>query len=170
MKIQREIDSVPVTVASKSFVIKSGEANSTKDGDSNRYVFEIGIGDIDLMTEDENLIVETMENEDQLIAEATVLIRGEATDTVVLNALIRTDKDVWSQPQNAYAVLRNEDTRSEIAAFGWLHKPKIVKRKDRFRADSWEGTFRYQDVFIRQAGSEISYEIKSFTAYGEMMM
>ena len=170
MKIQREIDSVTETVASKSFVINSGEVSSTKDGNLNRYVFEIGIGDIDLTDEDDNLIVEAMQNEDQLIIEATVLIGVEAKYAVVLNALIRTDKDVWSQPQNAYAVVRNEDTRSEIAAFGWLPKPKIVKRKDRFRADSWEGTFRYQDVFIRQAGSEISYEIKSFTAYGEMMM
>ncbi|NOQ27978.1 MAG: hypothetical protein GQ564_21655 [Bacteroidales bacterium] len=178
VKIQREIDSVPEPIEILSYTITpttvlnslKEELTTVKDGDSARYVFEIGIGDIDLTNEDENFVIETIENEDQLIAEAIVFIGGEAKYTVVLNALIRTDKDVWSQPQNAFSVIRNEGTRSEIAAFGWIPKPKIVKRKDRFRADSWEGTFKYQDVFIQQHESELSYEIKSFTAYGEMMM
>lgn len=145
--------------------------DKNKEPDKNRFVFEIGLNQEE--THDDDFLM-SVENEDAVIVDAQFLVNGVERSRVQINGLIRTDKDNWSQPQNAYGVVRkmesSTENQSDVVAFGWAPKPKIVKRRDRFRPDSWEGTFRYQDVFVKPPQAQVSYEVMSITSNGEMMI
>ncbi|MEO9966447.1 MAG: hypothetical protein ABJF11_11695 [Reichenbachiella sp.] len=178
--IERTVNFQSETVDIKTFEIIPGHVINTaypsrnieevtKLGDETRYVFEIGIAQKEAV--DDNFLNDP-ENEDLLIVRARLYLNGDERVNTELRGLIRTDKDSWSQPQNAYGVERKthlgDTMQSDIVAFGWAPKPKIVKRRDRFRPDSWEGTFRYKDAFVKPPGATIDYEVFSITSYGEM--
>lgn len=183
VKIQRTVNFLPETVEKINFEITKTKVinvdfpdinikKEARQGDSNRFVFEVGINQPEAI--DDNFIA-IPENEDLLVVTASLLINNDERDRIQLKGLIRTDKDSWSQPQNAYGVIRKvhqneQEIQSDIVAFGWAPKPKIVKRRDRFRADSWEGTFRHKDAFVKPPNTSIGYEVMSITSYGEMKM
>lgn len=147
-----------------------------------RWVWEIGLDQPavrDNKSVDNNNFDLDLHNYDEIRAVARVMVPapggvwGEAK-SLALSGVARTDIAVWPQPQAAYGVLRTETSpdasRTDLVAFGWLPKPKIVKRGNRFDPNSWQGTFIYDDAYIGRVDTIVSYKIQSFTAYGEQAM
>ncbi|MDH5181590.1 MAG: hypothetical protein OEY07_18155, partial [Gammaproteobacteria bacterium] len=123
-----------------------------------RWIWELGLDQSEAKDDSFNL---SLQNHDKIYATARLLTptaegREDERFRLKLDATIRTDLKVWPQPQSGFAVIRTEHgqeaIKSETAAFGWFPVPVVVKRRDRFLAESWEGTFRYRDVFIPEPG------------------
>ncbi len=136
-----------------------------------RWVFELGLDQPEAA--DQNISPKAvLQNHDQVHVEV-VVIDSQKREVLRLRrrGIVRTDIEVWPQPQNAYGVLRKESTtdpnQTELVAFGWLPKPRVIKRQNRFKPDSWKGTFRYVDARLGSPNDAMDYEVLSFTQYGE---
>jgi len=149
------------------------QANASKG--IRRWIWELGLNQPAVL---ESVVAENdnfefaLENYDEIHVTARLMDKtGRELQNLQLAGKVRTDIEVWPQPQNAFGVLRTEQlgefTQTDLTAFGWLPKPRVIKRGNRFNPDSWEGTFNYVDAFVGKAGSTVSYEILTITAYGE---
>jgi hypothetical protein len=141
-----------------------------------RWVLEVGLDqDPDPKRPFDHVFDVVPRNQDEILVEA-LLEWTEAgvarSRTVSLRGRVRTDIQVWPQPQAAYGILRRRaiGQAPELVAFGWLPKPAIIRREDRFRPESWAGTFRYLDAWVADAGEaavDSTYDVDLVTAYGE---
>ncbi|MBK7533760.1 MAG: hypothetical protein IPI49_00025 [Myxococcales bacterium] len=108
---------------------------AARQGAERRWVLELGLHQPEPLDFDGNLDFEA-HNRDELEVEATVRYTQagvQRSRTVRLRGMIRTDLYVWPQPQAAYAILRTRaPAPQELVAFGWLPRPTIVRRHDRF--------------------------------------
>jgi hypothetical protein len=146
---------------------------AARDGQALRWVLELGLAQPEPLQFDAAIDLEAHDR-DVLVAEAVVrwtaggVARARSID---LRGLLRTDLPVWPQPQAAYGILRTRGARpQELAAFGWLPRPLIVRRADRFVPESWKGTFRYLDTWIAVGDPvPVLHDVATTTAYGEQL-
>ncbi|MBK8256404.1 MAG: LamG domain-containing protein [Polyangiaceae bacterium] len=125
-----------------------------------RWVWEMGLNQpavLETAAADNDNFDLTLQNYDEVRLTARVSdASGKEIQTLQLTGVVRTDIEVWPQPQNAFGILRTRRgggaTQTDLAAFGWLPKPRVIRRGDRFNPDSWEGTFSHTETSI--AGSE----------------
>lgn len=146
---------------------------AARDGAARRWVLELGLDQPEPEQFDAAL-APAAQNRDVLAVEAVVrwTENGVARSrSINLRALIRTDLQVWPQPQAAYGILRTRGAQpQELTAFGWLPRPLIVRRHDRFVPESWRGTFRAFDTWISLDEAEpVAHEVATYTAYGEQL-
>jgi hypothetical protein len=183
LRVQREEASRLSTVARLTWAIDSDGVTLTdgrgpravacRDGQALRWTLELGLDQPEPERFDGTIDLAAL-NRDEVIAEATArwTAGGIArTRSIALRARIRTDLQVWPQPQAAYGILRARGGGpQELVGFGWLPRPAIVRRRDRFVPESWEGTFRHVDTWIGTGAAEsVAYEVATYTAYGEQL-
>lgn len=148
---------------------------AARQGAERRWVLELGLDQPEPLDFDGNLDFEA-QNRDELEVEATVHYTQAGVPrsrTIRLRGLLRTDLYVWPQPQAAYAILRTRaPAPQELVAFGWLPRPTIVRRHDRFIHESWRGTFRYLDTWLDPGAEDpppVDHEVATITAFGEQL-
>ncbi|WP_422362270.1 hypothetical protein [Reichenbachiella sp.] len=185
--VKRKIYGVYEQLGFREYLIKaSGVFNHTGDEQKGirkelvtkqiwRYVFEIGLNEPQALDDHFNF---EFEHEDRI--ESEVVFSDIGTEEVLtLSAQINTKEEVWPTPSHAYAVirkqLRKELLLKNVAAFGWMPKPVIIKRKDKFDIASWYATFDAKDGYIPDLDEndgeiESQYEIRTITPYGEQNM
>lgn len=165
------------TIGQGGLVVRDGRGErpvpAARDGQALRWVLELGLAQPEPLQFDAAIDLEAHDR-DVLVAEAVVRWTAGGvtrTRTINLRGLLRTDLPVWPQPQAAYGILRTRGARpQELAAFGWLPRPLIVRRADRFVPESWKGTFRYLDTWIAAGDpAPVVHEVATYTAYGEQL-
>jgi hypothetical protein len=146
-----------------------------------RWVWELGLSQpavLEAPDADNDNFEITLQNYDEVRATVRLLdASGKELQRLQITGTVRTDIEVWPQPQNAFGVLRTGPASSgatgpqtDLVAFGWLPKPRVIKRGDRFNPDSWAGTFTHIDARISATDTPTAYEVLSFTADGEQAM
>jgi len=150
-------------------------------GGVRRWVWEIGLNQPAVLentgADNDNFEI-TLQNYDEVRVTARLLDpSGKELQRLQLTGTVRTDVEVWPQPQNAFGILRTgpggsgaTGAQTDLVAFGWLPKPRVIKRGDRFNPDSWAGTFTHIDARVSAADTPAAYEVLSFTADGEQAM
>lgn len=171
LTIVRQIAGTSEVIEEVSFALPMGGESRQEQANllgMRRWVYEIGLNQDEPL--DDYLHV-NIQNMDKVMFKVTVKENNQ-TGILELEGTIRTDKEVWPQPQSAFGVVRRGAPQEHgvLVAFGWFVKPKMVKRNDRFVETSWAGTFRYTDVFLPDdETADDSYEIRSVSSYGEQL-
>lgn len=171
LSVMREVAGKSESIEAIKFILPAGISDQEQSGlkDVRRWVYEIGLNQSVKFDGKLNVDVQNM---DRLLFKVTIR-ENNSVSVITIDGIIRTDMEIWPQQQSAYAVIRKNDAKKEshLAAFGWLVKPRIVKRNDRFTETSWAGTFRVSDVFVSTSlkAEKYSYEIRTISSYGEQI-
>ena len=137
-----------------------------------RFVLEVGVDTRQAAHGNFNMPIE---HNDQLSA-SVQYSAGQRNEKVELLAFVNAKESVWPTPQSAFAVVRKknlgERVQPQVAAFGWMAKPTIIRRRDLFDPASWYASFSYVDfaVELKDDEASVQYEVRTILPGGEQSM